>query len=435
MAQVDPDTTHFRPSTPHAPVDAAPISPRRMTGAGQPQITSYRSGHRNLDVFSPVDQNGSFCFDRVIKRGKVYGRVKMKGAWKRSWKPAYLVLRPNLLSIYKNEDETDLRASITLSDVTAVAPVRKPHIDNVFGVFSPSKNFHFQGVSAPDAADWIVQIRSEANSEEQEELELPAPHVAHGQHDTMPFYEFTDVSADESPVAPGSPDGHETSGHGRPGPASRSDNRTRRPSHAAQDDSGNEHLTTSQSDFSDTLAGSLPKIISTSMPNPSTLTPIMPPENLRPRSATRTTFRLSSAATPYHDLSVDHPERVIRQGYLRSLRSHKTGVKAWKRLWVVLRPKSLSFYKNDQEYSAVKILPMDSIISAAEIDPVSKSKSFCFQVIMDDKSYRLCAPSEEELARWLGALKSVLSKRKEAEKALGKLRLSETEQRRGMALE
>ena len=114
---------------------------------------SYKSGYRAIDVFSPVDQNGSFCFDRVIKSGKVHRRVKNKGAWKPSWKPAYLVLRPNLLSVYHNPDETDLKASITLSEVTAVSRVRKAHTDNVFGVFSPSKNYHFQCMSDLETED------------------------------------------------------------------------------------------------------------------------------------------------------------------------------------------------------------------------------------------------------------------------------------------
>jgi hypothetical protein len=35
------------------------------------------------------------------------------------------------------------------------------------------------------------------------------------------------------------------------------------------------------------------------------------------------------------------------------------------------------------------------------------------QIIAEEKSYRFCAPSEEALARWLGALKSQLARRKE----------------------
>jgi hypothetical protein len=109
------------------------------------------------------------------------------------------------------------------------------------------------------------------------------------------------------------------------------------------------------------------------------------------------------------DGAVD-PERVIRQGWLQVLIS-KGGVKQWKTLWVVLRPKTLSFYKNEQEYSTVKLFSMSSVIDAAEIDPVSRSKQFCLQLILEDKTYKCCAPDEDALAKWLGALKSVLAKR------------------------
>ena len=35
-----------------------------------------RNGHLNLDTFSPVNQNGSFAFDRVLKSGEVYKRTR-----------------------------------------------------------------------------------------------------------------------------------------------------------------------------------------------------------------------------------------------------------------------------------------------------------------------------------------------------------------------
>lgn len=56
------------------------------------------------------------------------------------------------------------------------------------------------------------------------------------------------------------------------------------------------------------------------------------------------------------------------------------------------------------------IIAMPTVINAAEIDPISKSKSFCLQIIAEDKTYRFCAPSEQALAVWLGALKSVLNR-------------------------
>jgi hypothetical protein len=66
-----------------------------------------------------------------------------------------------------------------------------------------------------------------------------------------------------------------------------------------------------------------------------------------------------------------------------------------------------------KEYAANLILPLSSIINAVEIDPISRSKAHCMQIIAEEKSYRFCASSEDALAEWLGALKSQLARRKE----------------------
>jgi hypothetical protein len=42
------------------------------------QPAAFRNGHVNLDTFSPVNENGSFEFDRVLKSQKVNRRVKPK---------------------------------------------------------------------------------------------------------------------------------------------------------------------------------------------------------------------------------------------------------------------------------------------------------------------------------------------------------------------
>lgn len=66
-----------------------------------------------------------------------------------------------------------------------------------------------------------------------------------------------------------------------------------------------------------------------------------------------------------------------------------------------------------QEYAANLIIPLANIINAVEIDPISRSKAHCMQIIAEEKSYRFCASGEDALAEWLGALKSQLARRKE----------------------
>jgi len=352
-----------------------------------------RNGHANLDILSPVNENGSFEFDRVLKSGKVSRRVKHKHVFRASWKPAYLVLRPNLLSVYKDEEATRIRVSINLSDVTAVAPVKSPRSNrkHVFGVFTPSKNYRFEVLSERDAEDWIDRIRAEVPGNEDEAAfmalskrrECPAIQK-HLIEDTTDHSDL-DIAGRASSPEPGRTLS--------PGPSAQKRS-------YLQDYSGND--VTSYSEFSD---GPPPTRSSRlrSMPSIHTLS-LSAPED-RPMDLPRDTSRQSEFGIPRD------PERVVCQGYLQGLRIKGT-VRQWKRLWVVLRPKSLAFYKDDQEYSALKIISMSQVIDAAEVDPMSRSKTFCLQIIAEEKTYRLCAPDEESLARWLGALKSVIVHRK-----------------------
>ncbi|KAL8720362.1 MAG: hypothetical protein Q9181_007921, partial [Wetmoreana brouardii] len=111
-----------------------------------------RSGHLNLDTFSPVNQNGSFEFDRVLKSGELYKRTRKT----KQWKKFYLVLRPNLLSAYKSPSEERLHKQISLSDLNAVAHLkdRKGRRENLFCLYTPARNYHFQARDEKDAKAW-----------------------------------------------------------------------------------------------------------------------------------------------------------------------------------------------------------------------------------------------------------------------------------------
>jgi hypothetical protein len=194
---------------------------------------------------------------------------------------------------------------------------------------------------------------------------------------------------------------------------------TRRLSQALQTYSGNEHG--SYSDFSD---GAFFPGSSLSLSHPETN-----------EAATAKTLTRNAAADAIYSPStqnkrpgvkrnnsqIETSERVIYHGYLHLLKS-KNGIRQWKTLWAVLRPKSLALYKNEEEYSALLVLPFLSILDAVDIDPQSRSKRYCMQVITEERNYRFCAVSEEECAKWLGAFKSLLLRRKEGDVAREKER-------------
>lgn len=58
------------------------------------------------------------------------------------------------------------------------------------------------------------------------------------------------------------------------------------------------------------------------------------------------------------------------------------------------------------------LLPLSEVLDAVETEAVSTRRQYCMQVITEDMNYRFAAADEDDLAKWLGSLKSVLAKRK-----------------------
>jgi hypothetical protein len=318
------------------------------------------------------------------------------------------VLRPNTLSIYKSDKESKLRHKVYLSELSAVTllkdPKQKRH--NLFGLFSPAKNYHFEAPTAKDAQEWIELIRQDARiEEEEEEMFLASPIVRRQSYAAVGLLGNTnttgllkDAPSEHDRLASSSPEPTDVLA---PKPLSSS---IRRPSHTGESPglSGNELI--SHSDFSDSEiprgGASLENLAVRSLSNSAA--------HLRPMLGGRNLSQLSG-------LNIEQdPDRVVWQGWLQFLK-HKRGVRQWKNCWAVLRPRNLILYKDESEYTAAFILPLSMVVNVVDIDPLGKNKLHCMQVITDEKSYRFCTHDEETLVQCLGAFKSLLSKRKELE--------------------
>ncbi|KAJ8097929.1 hypothetical protein POJ06DRAFT_25347 [Lipomyces tetrasporus] len=141
-------------------------------------------------------------------------------------------------------------------------------------------------------------------------------------------------------------------------------------------------------------------ISSANLRNPSDIQLSAPGPAGQPRTSTSTADNHVA-----HDLAQLEKDRVLESGYLlRLVRRYNQ----WRRKWVVLRKGSLAFYKSEDEYKPLKIIPLDHIIDVMEIDPMSRSKQYCLQVILPEKRLRLCADTEEDLTRWLVAIKAAV---------------------------
>lgn len=372
----------------------------KLSALAQPRFSSmYAEAHSPAGaVMSPVNQNGCFEFDRIIKAGSVLKRTRKT----KQWKAIHLVLRPNCLSIYKDKAETKLRHQINLSEITAVARQKdsKKKMDHVFGIFSPARNYHLGVTTDREAQEWVDLIRAEARIDEEEgELILFSPT---GNKTFTGFDRSTQVTANTlSSSSDPEPSSLPSSALPRNDPVPMPLHSARRPSQALNY-SGNEHGSVSDFDFSDSAA-----------PGSSTSLPYAKSIRRNPIPSNRNVSQTSNLNIP-PSTSESDPDRVVYHGWLYILKS-KNGIRQWKKVWVVLRPRCLALYKTAEEYSAHLIIPFESIIDAVDIDSVSKSKQYCMQVISEDKNFRFCAKGEDELAKWLGAFKSLLVKRRESE--------------------
>jgi hypothetical protein len=175
--------------------------------------------------------------------------------------------------------------------------------------------------------DWIQRIRGESRLNEDEEA-LFAMSKTHDSAavNKQRFYDTTDHSDTEYRERASSPE------FGRDPPTSHRSRRLVAPLDFSAND------VTSYSEWSDG-PGSNTSVHSKSRPSINELSSSAPAsqQSALPRDANKT-----------HEAGIlRDPERVVCSSYVQCLKI-KGGVRHWKRLWVVLRPKSLAFYKDEQ---------------------------------------------------------------------------------------
>ena len=298
-----------------------------------------------------------------------------------------------------------------MSDLTAVAFLKDPKHkrQNVFGLFSPSRNFHLEAPTPLEAENWVELIRQEARiEEEEEEMFLASP--AARRNTPGGLTAVSSNKAERQPAAVALSSSPEPLGEM---PAGFTSNIGRRKSSYLDSSglSGNELA--SHSDFSDNEAQRFPgtsfeSLALQSSPHEARSGPAVAATGPKQGGIQRSDSHMSA-----HHLDQD-PDRVIWQGWLYFLRT-KGGVKQWKHLWGVLRPRNLILYKNESEYTAQRIIRLSAIVNVVDIDPMSKSKTSCLQIITEEKRYRFATHDEESLVQCIGAFKSLLAKRKEIE--------------------
>lgn len=103
-------------------------------------------------------------------------------------------------------------------------------------------------------------------------------------------------------------------------------------------------------------------------------------------------------------LSLSADEYIIEKGYLLRLRKRYN---QWRRLYVVLTNTNVYLRRHSQQKAPHRTVLVAEIVDVIELDPLLKSKRWCLMVITPTKRMRFCAASEEEMVRWLAALKAL----------------------------
>ncbi|KAK6536512.1 hypothetical protein TWF281_000740 [Arthrobotrys megalospora] len=359
-----------------------------------------RPENRSLSIdiataFSPVDERGAFMHDKIYKEGWLHQRTRKTKTWKRRW----YVLRGSAISVYKDDNEKKLHRQIQLCDLTACAPLKNDKRAHIFGLFSPTRNYHLQASSDAEMNEWVKLVREMTALEESDEPLVMSP-ITESHPITIPRR----VS---HPPGPSSPSARPQDGH---------------VGSFTLDYSGASMSSTSE------LGGVISQT-SLAMPvgesSTSALRPTSPPATaasgatgasiVSPISTNDQQNAPPIAGVQRQESELSNLEgqlndsRIVWHGYLYVLKS-KSGIRQWKKIWVSLRPRNIGFYKDDEEYKPLKLIALETVIDAVEIDPMSKSKKHCMQLILEKKSYRFSAANEESLTKWLGAIKSTLAK-------------------------
>ncbi|KAF9451914.1 PH domain-like protein [Macrolepiota fuliginosa MF-IS2] len=358
------------------------------------------------------------AIDTTIKSGY----LSKKGERRKTWKKRWFVLRPSHLAFYKNEAEYKLLRLLDLGDVHSCVPVQLKRHDNAFGLILPKRTYYLQAGSAADVQAWVQAI-------EEARQTLMAT--------------STQNSTSSTPISiPINP----TVGTGttvlRPSPLS-----------VSPPSPGRFSQMVSSSDSEDALAPPPP------LPAAEggglrglTVTP----------SPTNVTF---SAAKPPPSPVPAHKEasKVILSGYLMKCGSKRRN---WRKRWFVLTADRFFYSRSHMDTKPHRVFSFSDILDAMDYDlpqhrhghghqhqhqhqhhhhpaavlapslssPPSHSnvlggvavgvpgvgsdlsetqqqRNFTFKIVMTKRNLLLCAPSEEDEIRWLGAVRALIARR------------------------
>lgn len=356
-----------------APSSLPPLSSiaERRSGSGEDSDDEdvIEGGWKTADIRTKPRNSVD---ESVIKSGYLWKKGERRKTWKKRW----FVLRPAHLAYYKSSAEYQLLRLLELSDVHSCTQVNLKRHDNTFGLISPVRTFYLRASSPAEVQQWVSAIE-EARltllaTSTQTSVSTPIP-IPKSQEQPHPRGSFpASVSPPYPPYA---------------------------------------HAITS-SDSEDATSNIQRGAIAS--------------------SPTRTTFAMSpskSATVLQKDAA-----KVILSGYLMKCGSKRRN---WRKRWFVLTEERLIYSGSHMDTKPHRLFPFGEILDALEYDLPSHRQnpaiiapaisspptqlalpdideahgSHTFKIVTTKRTLLLCAPSEEDEIKWLGAIRALIARR------------------------
>ncbi|KAF8199708.1 pleckstrin-like protein [Pholiota molesta] len=358
------------------------IAERRSdSGEDTEDEDAVEGGWKTADVRTKPRKSGE---ESVIKAGYLWKKGERRKTWKKRW----FVLRPAHIAYYKSSAEYQLLRLLELSDVHSCTQVNLKRHDNTFGLISPVRTFYLQASTPQEVHEWVQAIEdareallaTSTRTSASTPLPIPRPRMGDPSHSTS----FIPPPISSSP---------------------------------------NQHsygYTVTSSDSEDATGSTQQGYQSTTSP-------------------TQAAFALSpSKVAP---VQLKDPTKIILSGYLMKCGSKRRN---WRKRWFVLTGEKLVYSGSHMDTKPHRQFPFNDILDALEYDlptyahrqPATPSiasppqgldndegthgSAHTFKIVTTKRTLLLCAPTEDDEIKWLGAIRALIVRRTESGQVPGK---------------
>ncbi|KAF9467988.1 hypothetical protein BDZ94DRAFT_1246894 [Collybia nuda] len=311
--------------------------------------------------------------ESVIKSGYLWKKGERRKTWKKRW----FVLRPAHLAYYKSSAEYQLLRLLELSDVHSCTQVSLKKHENTFGLISPVRTFYLQAKTSTEVQEWVRAI------EEARQI-LTATSTQNSVSSPIAIPTPTRRSPSQAPLPV------------TPSP----------PSHI-------QHIQSITSSDSEDTSPTAQRTYSASSQD----RPIAPPSPTRAQGP----------------VAARDSAKMILSGYLMKCGSKRRN---WRKRWFILSGEKLVYSGSHMDTKPHRQFSFSEILDALEYDlpsnrlhpnlvspvaspptgtpsgdPDETHRAHTFKIVTTKRTLLLCAPTEEDEIKWLGAVRALIARR------------------------